>query len=134
MSRMIFVNLPVADLEKSVAYFTELGFSFNAQFTDEKATAMVVSDQAFVMLLAKPFFSTFTDKAVADASASTEVAVGLSAESRQEVDALVDKAAALGGAPCGQPQDHGYMYGRAFYDLDGHLWEFIWMDPTAVDG
>ena len=127
---MIFVNLPVQDLDKSVAFFTELGFDFNAAFTDENATCMVVSEQAFVMLLVRPFFATFTRKAVADASV-TETTVGLSAGSREEVDALVDRALALGGTAVTAPQDEGYMYGRSFYDLDGHLWDFIWMDPAA---
>jgi predicted lactoylglutathione lyase len=130
MSRMIFVNLPVQDLDKSVAFFTELGFDFNAAFTDENATCMVVSEQAFVMLLVRPFFATFTRKEVADASV-TEATVGLSAGSREEVDALVDRALALGATSVTPPQDEGYMYGRSFYDLDGHLWEFIWMDPAA---
>jgi uncharacterized protein len=130
MSRMIFVNLPVQDLDKSVAFFTELGFDFNAAFTDENATCMVVSEQAFVMLLVRPFFATFTRKEVADASV-TETTVGLSAGSREEVDALVDRALALGGTAVTPPQDEGYMYGRSFYDLDGHLWDFIWMDPAA---
>jgi len=127
---MIFVNLPVQDLDKSVAFFTELGFDFNAAFTDENATCMVVSEQAFVMLLVRPFFATFTRKEVADASV-TETTVGLSAGSREEVDALVDRALALGGTAVTPPQDEGYMYGRSFYDLDGHLWDFIWMDPAA---
>ena len=130
MSRMIFVNLPVQDLDKSVAFFTELGFDFNAAFTDENATCMVVSEQAFVMLLVRPFFATFTSKEVADASV-TETTVGLSAGSREEVDALVDRALALGATAVTPPQDEGYMYGRSFYDLDGHLWDFIWMDPAA---
>ncbi len=130
MSRMIFVNLPVEDLDKSVAFFTELGFDFNAAFTDENATCMVVSEQAFVMLLVRPFFAGFTRKEVADASV-TETTVGLSAGSREEVDALVDRALALGATALTPAQDEGYMYGRSFYDLDGHLWDFIWMDPAA---
>ena len=128
---MIFVNLPVQDLDKSVAFFTELGFDFNAAFTDENATCMVVSEQAFVMLLVRPFFATFTRKEVADASV-TETTVGLSAGSREEVDALVDRALHLGGAPALPANDEGYMYGRSFYDLDGHAWEVIWMDPASV--
>lgn len=133
MSRMTVVNLPVQDLDKSVAFFTDLGFSFNAQFTDDKASAMVVSDLCAVMLLVEPFFSTFTDKEVAPESV-TETALALSAESRAEVDSLVDRALSLGATPCGQPQDQGFMYGRSFYDLDGHLWEYIWMDPAVSAG
>jgi uncharacterized protein len=133
MSRLTFVNLPVQDLDKTVGFFTELGFDFNAQFTDEHATCMVVSDQCFVMLLVQPYFATFTPKDVAGPSV-TEAIVGLSAESRDEVDELVDKALALGATPAREPQDHGFMYGRSFHDLDGHLWEFLWMDPAAVAG
>ena len=132
MSRMIFVNLPVQDLDASVDFFTKLGFTFNQQFTDENATCMVVSEQAFVMLLARPFFSTFVTKDVADPAATTGAIVGVSAESRKEVDALVDKAVELGGTLTKEPQDEGFMYGRSFYDLDGHAWEVIWMDPAAV--
>lgn len=132
MSRMIFVNLPVQDLARSVAYFTDLGFEFNEQFTDEKATCMVLSEQACVMLLVKPFFSTFTTKDVADAETGTEVILGLPAQSREEVDALVDRALALGGGAAKEPLDEGYMYGRSFYDLDGHAWEVMWMDASAV--
>jgi uncharacterized protein len=133
MSRMTFVNLPVQDLDKTVAFFTELGFEFNSQFTDENATCMVVSEQSFVMLLVEPYFSTFTSKDLAGPRV-TEAIIGLSAESREEVDALVDKALALGATPAREPQDEGFMYGRSFHDLDGHLWEFIWMDASAVTG
>ena len=132
MSRMIFVNLPVQDLDASVDFFTKLGFTFNQQFTDENATCMVVSDQACVMFLVRPFFGTFTTKDVADASSTTEVVLAVSAESREEVDTLVDQALALGGSPTTDPQDEGFMYGRSFYDLDGHAWEVIWMDPATV--
>ena len=131
MPRMTFLNLPVADLDKSTAFFTELGFEFNAAFTDEKAACMVVSEQTFVMLLVRPFFASFTRKEVAPASV-TECSVGLSAQSRDEVDALVDKAFALGATPAADPQDEGYMYGRSFHDLDGHQWEYIWIDPAAA--
>jgi predicted lactoylglutathione lyase len=132
MSRMIFVNLPVQDLDASVDFFTKLGFTFNQQFTDENATCMVVSEQACVMLLVRPFFGSFTTKDVADASSTTEVVLAVSADSREEVDTLVDQALALGGSPTKDPQDEGYMYGRSFYDLDGHAWEVMWMDPAAV--
>lgn len=132
MSRMIFVNLPVQDLSKSTAFFDSLGFEFNQQFTDERATCMVVSEQACVMLLVTPYFSTFTTKNVADAATSTEAILAVSAESRDEVDRLVDQALALGGGVAKEPSDEGYMYGRSFYDLDGHAWEVMWMDPSAV--
>ena len=131
MSRMIFVNLPVGDLRASVDFFTRLGFEFNQQFSDERATCMVLNDQACVMLLVRPFFATFTTKDVADAS-TTEAILAVSAESRDEVDALVDKALSLGGTAANEPADQGYMYGRSFHDLDGHAWEVMWMDPHAA--
>jgi predicted lactoylglutathione lyase len=132
MSRMIFVNLPVQDLDRSVAFFRGLGFTFNEQFTDRNATCMEVSDQACVMLLVRPFFATFTTKDVADAAASTEAILAVSARSREEVDTLVDRALELGGAVAKQPSDDGFMYGRSFYDPDGHAWEVMWMDPAAT--
>lgn len=128
-SRKIFVNLPVSDLPKSVEFFTYLGFEFNAQFTDENATAMVVGENAFVMLLVKPFFKTFTGKQIADATTHTEAIIALSAGSRQQVDDMADKALAAGGKPSNDPMDVGSMYGRSFQDLDGHLWEVMYMDP-----
>jgi predicted lactoylglutathione lyase len=132
MTRMTFVNLPVRDLPTSMKFFTGLGFEFDEQFTDERATCMVISDRAFVMLLTEPFFATFTTKELPDPATSTGVIVGLSAESREEVDALVGTALELGGSVAKDPADHGYMYGRSFYDLDGHAWEVMWMDPAAV--
>jgi uncharacterized protein len=132
MSRMIFVNLPVQDLPKSVEFFSALGFEFNQQFTDDNATCMVVSEHACVMLLVRPFFATFTTKDVADSATTTGAVVALSAASREEVDALADKALELGGRMIKEPQDEGYMYGRSFYDLDGHAWEVMWMDPGAL--
>jgi uncharacterized protein len=133
MSRMMFVNLPVKDLSKSVDFFTQLGFEFNPRFTDENATCMVVSEQAFVMLLVEDFFKTFTDKEIADPVTTTEAIFALSAETRQEVEEIVDKAVAAGGRPAGAVQDEDFMYGRSFQDLDGHLWELIWMDPSAIE-
>jgi uncharacterized protein len=132
MSRLTFVNLPVQDLTKSVEFFTRLGFEFNPAFTDEKATCMVVSDKAFVMLLVQPFFATFTTKDVTDPTTHTGVIMGVSADSRAEVDALVERALELGGGIAKEPTDEGYMYGRSFYDLDGHAWEVIWMDAASV--
>jgi uncharacterized protein len=132
MSRMIFVNLPVQDLDRSVVFFRGLGFTFNEQFSDRNATCMEVSDQACVMLLVRPFFATFTTKAVADAAASTEAILAVSARSREEVDTLVDRALELGGAVAKEPSDGGFMYGRSFYDPDGHAWEVMWMDPAAT--
>ena len=131
MPRMLFVNLPVQDLTKAVAFFASLGFEFNEQFTDDKAACIIVSDQACVMLLATPFFSTFTAKEVADAGTTTEAILAVSAQSREEVDVLVDQALALGGGAGKEPSDEGFMYGRSFFDLDGHAWEVMSMDPVA---
>lgn len=134
MSTKIFVNLPVADLDRSKDFFTRLGFGFNAQFTDERAASMVIGEDIYVMLLTEPFFATFTSKQVADASASTEVIVALSADSREEADRLADAAIAAGATETRPAQDQGFMYGRAFGDLDGHLWEVMWMDPSGIEG
>lgn len=131
-ANQIFVNLPVKDLNKSIAFFTELGFAFNPQFTDEKATCMIINDNIFVMLLVESFFQTFTKKEVADASASTEVILALSAKSREEVDSLVQKALAAGGKASNDSVDHGFMYSWSFQDIDGHLWELVYMDESAV--
>ncbi|HYO39945.1 MAG TPA: VOC family protein [Nocardioidaceae bacterium] len=132
MSRMMFVNLPVQDLTKSAAFFASLGFEFNDQFSDDNAACMVLNDQACVMLLVTSFFADFTTKEVADAASGTEAIIAVSAGSRDEVDTLVDKALALGGAAAKEPNDQGLMYGRSFYDLDGHAWEVIWMDTGDV--
>jgi len=132
LATRIFVNLPVSDLKKSRAFFTSLGFTFNPQFTDETAACMVVSDDIFVMLLTKPKFKSFTPKEICDATKSTEVLVCLSSESRQKVDELVRKAVAAGGKTHQEPQDHGFMYGHGFQDLDGHIWELAYMEPSAI--
>jgi len=133
MATKIFVNLPVKDLSKTMEFFTKLGYKFNPQFTDDKAACMIISEDIFTMLLTEEFFKTFTKKEVADASKTTEVITCLSAESRQHVDDLVKKAIEAGGTTYKEPQDHGFMYGHAFQDLDGHLWEIMWMDPAAVN-
>ncbi|WP_326808271.1 MULTISPECIES: VOC family protein [unclassified Streptomyces] len=134
MSRKIFVNLPVKDLDRSVDFFTKTGFEFNPQFTDENASCMVVSENNLVMLLVEPFFQSFSKKDITDTAQSSEVIVALSADSREEVDELVDRALANGAATHGDPQDQGPMYGRSFRDLDGHIWEVMWMDPAALEG
>ena len=132
-SRMIFVNLAVEDLDRSVDFFTKLGFSFNPQFTDEHATCMIVSDQAFVMLLVKSRFKDFTKKDLVDSTAQTEAILALSAESREQVDELADKALEAGGTAANEPMEMDFMYGRSFNDPDGHLWELVWMDPSAAE-
>jgi uncharacterized protein len=131
MARKIFVNLSVKDLDRSVAFFTRLGFTFNQDYTDETATCMVVSDDIFVMLLTEAKFKTFTPKEIADATRSTEVLVCLTCESRAEVDETVRKAVAAGGTTYNEPQDHGFMYGHSFQDPDGHIWELVAMQPGA---
>lgn len=132
MSRQLFVNLPVAHLDRTVAFFAALGFSFNPKFTDENATCMVISEHIQIMLLTKPFFSGFTKKPVADARAATETLLALSCESRDEVDALVSRAVAAGAATPMESKDYGFMYQHGFEDLDGHQWEVFWMDESAM--
>ncbi|MFF9219272.1 VOC family protein [Streptomyces viridosporus] len=132
--QMIFVNLAVNDLEASKKFFTELGYSINPQFSDETAASVVISDTIFAMLLTRQKYADFTKKEIVDATRSSEVLLALSAESREKVDELVEKAVAAGGSVTGETQDHGFMYGRAFDDLDGHTWEVVWMDPAAVEG
>lgn len=132
MSRQIFVNLPVKDLPRTKEFFTALGFTFNAQFTNDQGACMVVADTIYVMLLREDFFKTFTHKQIADTGTSTEVLVCLSCDSRAEVDQLVAKAVAAGGSAPRQAQDHGFMYAHGFEDPDGHIWELVWMDMTAA--
>lgn len=132
MKTKIFVNLPVKDLNKTIEFFTKLGFKFNPQFTDENATCMIVGDDIFVMLLVEKFFKTFTKKEIADTSKNTEVIVALSVEGRENVDQMINKAIEYGGKESREPQDHGWMYGRSFEDIDGHLWEIIYMDESAL--
>ena len=134
MATKIFVNLPVKDLDTSKEFFTNIGYTFNAQFTDDKAACMVISDDIFAMLLKEEFFKTFTPNEIADARKTTESIICLSADSREAVDDLISKATAAGGTTYKEPQDHGFMYGHGFRDIDGHLWEYMWMDPSAING
>ncbi|HMK59426.1 MAG TPA: VOC family protein [Nitrososphaeraceae archaeon] len=128
----IFVNLPVKDLNKTVEFFTKLGFTFNPQFTDENATCMIVGKDIFVMLLVEKFFKTFTKKEISDTTKNTEAIVALSAQSRGEVDQMMEKVLSAGGREARDPQDHGWMYGRSFEDINGHLWEIFYMDESAM--
>jgi uncharacterized protein len=133
MSRQIFVNLPIKNMEKSQAFFKRLGFSFNPQFTNEQGACLVISENHnYVMLLVEPFFKTFIKKSIADTSKTTEVLICISCDSRAEVDEMVKKAIAGGGTSPNTPQDHGFMYTHGFEDLDGHIWEVMWMDPNAA--
>ena len=128
----MFVNLPVKDLPRTKEFFGKLGFKFNARFTDDTAACMMVSEHAYVMLLTHPKFKQFAPNAIADATQSTEVLVALSCENRGQVDELVAKAIAVGGRTYNEPQDYGFMYGHGFQDLDGHVWEVFYMDPSAI--
>lgn len=132
MPQMIFVNLPVKDLAKSMDFFKALGFSFNPQFTDETTACMVISDTIFAMLLNHEKFAGFSPKPIADTNQVIEVLIALSRDSREAVDAIVKAALAAGGSTFSKPQDHGFMYAHAFRDPDGHVWEVMWMDPAAV--
>jgi predicted lactoylglutathione lyase len=133
MATKIFVNLPVKNLNRSIEFFTKLGFKFNPQFTDENATCMIVGEDIFVMLLIEKFFKMFTTKEISDATKSTEVILALTADSREEVDEMINKVIKAGGIEPNEPQDHGWMYGRSFQDVDGHLWEVFYIDPSAVN-
>jgi predicted lactoylglutathione lyase len=132
--QMIFVNLATNDIDASKKFFTELGYTINAQFSDEATASVVISDTIIAMLLTKEKYAQFTKKEIVDSTKASEVLIALSAESREKVDELVDRAVAAGGSLSGETQDHGFMYGRAFDDLDGHTWEVAWMDPAVVEG
>jgi predicted lactoylglutathione lyase len=134
MSRKIFVNLPVTDLKRSMAFFAALGFRHEPSFTNEQGACIVVSEQIYTMLLTREFFGSFTAKTIADATRTTEVLVCLSCDSREEVDDLVRRAVAAGGRTPRPPQDHGFMYGHGFEDLDGHIWELVYMRPATTTG
>jgi predicted lactoylglutathione lyase len=132
MPKLIFVNLPVADLPAARAFYEAIGAVNNPQFTDETAACMVFSETIHVMLLTHAKFSQFTPKKIADAHATSEVLICISADSREAVDDITQKALAAGGREPRDPQDHGFMYGRSFEDLDGHIWEPMWMDMAAA--
>jgi predicted lactoylglutathione lyase len=131
VTRNIFVNLAVRDLKKSMNFFSSLGFEFNPKFTDDRAACMIINGDAYVMLLTRPFFKSFTKHELCDTSKVTEALMAISCSSRGEVDEIVRKAVAGGGEPAMDPQDHGFMYGSSFYDPDGHHWEVLWMDPNS---
>jgi uncharacterized protein len=132
MSTKIFVNLPVKDLAKSMEFYTKVGFTNNPQFTDATAACMVISEEIYVMLLTHAKFQEFTPKTICDATKSTEVLLCLSQEGRPQVDEMVRKAVAAGGSTYAEPKDYGFMYQHSFQDLDGHLWELVFMQPSAV--
>lgn len=131
-ARQIFVNLPVADLATSIAFFTRLGFSFNPAFTDDTATCMIIGDNIFAMLMVRERFAGFAPHPPADARATTEVLIALPVDTRDAVDALVGEAVAAGGNTYNAPQDHGFMYAHAFQDPDGHVWEVFFMESAPM--
>ncbi len=132
MTTMLFINLPVKDLKKSMDFFYKLGFNFNAQFTDDNAACMIINDDAYIMLLREEFFQTFTPKKISDASRNSEVLLSISTDSREKVDELVRKAVDAGGKTYKEPDDQNMMYSHGFQDLDGHIWEAVWMDPSFI--
>jgi predicted lactoylglutathione lyase len=133
MARKLFVNIAVKDLQRSVDFYTKLGYTFDQQFTDENATCMIIGEDAYAMLLVEGFFAGFTPRQICDTTTHHEALLCVSAESRDEVDSLVDTALAEGGSPAKEAQDHGFMYSRSFLDPDGHLWEVLHMDPSALE-
>ncbi len=132
--RKLFVNIPVRDLQQSIDFFETLGFTFNTQFTDATATCMLVGEDAYFMLLTTDKFQDFSKRPVGNPQKETSAMFAIGVDSREQVDALVNKALAAGGSRAADPQDDGFMYGWSFYDLDGHHWEVLWMDPSAVQG
>ena len=132
MSKQIFINLPVKELKKSITFFKKLGFKFNPQFTDDKAACMIIGENIYSMLLLEKFFKSFTKKKVADAKKTTEVLIAIDVKGRKDVDRMIKKAVAAGGSLYNKPQDHGWMYGHSFADLDGHQWEVLYMDESKM--
>lgn len=134
MATKIFVNLPVRDLDASMAFFRALGFGFNPHFTNETAACMVIGEDNYAMLLTRAKFAEFTRKPIVDAAAATEVLIALSQDSRAEVDGMAEAAKAAGATEPSEPRDYGFMYQRSFEDPDGHIWEVFWMDPAVAAG
>ena len=132
MPTMILVNLPVADLPRSVRFFRALGYDSDPDFSDETCAGMAISPDIYAMLLTEPFFRSFTRRQTCETATHTETMLALSCDSREEVDAFEARALGAGGSECMPPQDHGFMYARSFYDPDGHHWEIFWMDPSAA--
>jgi predicted lactoylglutathione lyase len=132
MPRMIFPNLPVQDVDRAIAFFSALGFSFNSQFTDHNAACMVVNDLASVMLLKREFYATFTNRQIIDTSTHSGCILAIEVGSREEVDAMMEKALASGATEANPPKDYGFMYQRSFHDPDGNHWEPFHMDPSYV--
>jgi len=134
MARMIFVNLPVKDVAASTAFYEALGFTKNAQFSDERTASLVVSEHIVIMVLHESRWQEFTSKVIPDAKTAAEVMLALSADSKDEVDDLYTRGLAAGGSEGNPPQDHGFMLSKSLQDPDGHILEFVWMDPAMVQG
>ena len=132
MSKNIFVNLPVKDLNKSMEFFSKLGFTFNPQFTDDKAACMIIGENIYTMLLLEQFFKNFTKKKISDAKKNTEVLIAFDVDKKSKVDEMVRKAVDAGGSIYNEPQDQGWMYGHSFADPDGHQWEVLYMDMSKM--
>jgi uncharacterized protein len=132
LTTKLFVNLPVKDLDKTIEFFTHLGFRFNPQFTDENATCMIIGNDSFVMLLVAKFFKTFTNKEICDATKDTEMILALSAENREQVDNMITKVIEAGGKEYMKSQDYGWMYHRSFEDINGHICEIVYMDESSI--
>lgn len=132
MTTKVFVNLPVKNIVETKEFFTKLGFSFNNQFTNESAACMIINDDSYIMLLTHPRFQEFTKKKIADPDKTCQVLVAISAESREQVDAMFQNAIKAGGKQARETQDYGFMYGRTFEDINGHTWEAIWVDSSAI--
>lgn len=132
MSRKMFVNLPVPNLKTSMVFWAQMGFSFDPRYTDDNAACLIVGEGCYVMLLTHEFFQSFTTKAIANTATHAQVINAFTAESREEVDRLMARALEIGAKELGQPEDHGFMYGRRFEDQDGHIWEVVWLEEQAV--
>ena len=132
MASKIFINLAIKDLKKSIDFFTQLGFSFNPQFTDQNATCLILGENIFAMLVTEQRFKDFTKKEICNAHKNTEVLIAIDADSREKVDEMVKTAVDAGGSIYMEPQDHGWMYGHSFADLDGHQWEIMYLDESAI--
>ncbi|MEO7978436.1 glyoxalase/bleomycin resistance/extradiol dioxygenase family protein [Flavobacterium sp.] len=131
MKTKIFLNLPVKDLNRSIAFFTELGFLFNPKFTSEKATCLIIGENINVMLLVEEFYKTFTDKEICNTATASEVIISISVETRKGVDEMIEKVLKAGGVDI-QTKDYGWMYQRNFFDIDGHHWEIFFMDESQI--
>ncbi|MFX1274181.1 MAG: VOC family protein [Promethearchaeota archaeon] len=133
MNSQIYLNLPVKDLEKSIEFFTKLGFKFNPKFTDENSTCIIVGDDIYVMLLVNKYFKTFTKKEIPETDKNSEVIIAITEDSKERVDFMMDKVNDAGGKEFRETEDYGWLYGRYFEDLDGHQWAFFWMDPSKKE-